>query len=242
MSRKLVGCGFAALVACAAAGSAQAKLIRYEVDGKRYSYSTNNIQQTREARRRIEAANAANAARERAEAERAANPIVKIFGSQTQRQAAEAQARLQQTLASPAAPDTNADLDATSSVRKSRAETRWKKRAVEARAERRQARAERRQALRETRLERRKAERGRAQKQAALSAEASRTAARKQTVRPQETRVESAPKSSSSAQIIQVKNEPPPSRSRLPEIGSEESAASLMDFVNQVRKALPQLP
>jgi hypothetical protein len=238
MSRKLVGCGVAAFVACAAAGSAQAKLIRYEIDGKRYSYSTNNIQQTREARRRIEAANAASAARARAETERTANPIVKMFGSQTQREAAEAQARLQQTLASPAAPDTGADLDSTSSVKKSRVGARREKRTVEARAERRQTRAERRRAVREARLERRKSERARAQKQAALSAETPRAAVRKQTLRPQEARVEAAPKLAP-VEIVQVKNAPPPAKSSLPEIGSEESAASLMDFVNQVRKALP---
>src|SRR5918997_640912 len=98
MSKRLIGCGVIALGVCAAAGSAQAKLVRYEIDGKRYSYSTNNIQQTREARRRIEAANAAAAAKTRAEAELAVNPIARLFGSRAQREAAEAQARLQQSV------------------------------------------------------------------------------------------------------------------------------------------------
>jgi hypothetical protein len=81
-------------------GGAQAKMVHYEINGQRYSYSTNNRQQVEEARRRISAANAAEAARAKAEAERTANPLVKVFGSQAQREAAEAQARLQQLLGS----------------------------------------------------------------------------------------------------------------------------------------------
>ena len=83
---------------------AEARKVTYEIDGKRYSYSTNNIAQTAEARRRIEAARAAEAARARAEAERNSNPLAAALGSPAQKEAAEARNRLQEVLseASPA--------------------------------------------------------------------------------------------------------------------------------------------
>ena len=36
--------------------TAEAKLVRYEINGQRYAFSTNNRQQVREARQRIQAA------------------------------------------------------------------------------------------------------------------------------------------------------------------------------------------
>jgi hypothetical protein len=93
-------------------GSAEAKLVRYEINGQRYSYSTNNRQQVRAARQRIQAA-------QQAAAERAANPLVRLFGSPTQTNATEAQARAQQVLAQPSQA-----IDLTSSLRSSRAERR----------------------------------------------------------------------------------------------------------------------
>jgi hypothetical protein len=97
---KLTACAGASIAALLAmAPQADAKKVSYEINGQRYSYSTNNREQVQEARRRIEAANAADAARAKAEAERAANPLVAIFGSQAQTEAKEAQSRLQRLVA-----------------------------------------------------------------------------------------------------------------------------------------------
>ena len=85
---------------------AQAKMVRYEINGQRYSYNTNNREQVEEARRRIAAANAAYAAWLKAQAERASNPLARVLGSPTQREATAAQARLRHVLSSspPAGP------------------------------------------------------------------------------------------------------------------------------------------
>jgi hypothetical protein len=104
--------GVLAVALGATLGSAEAKLVRYEINGQRYSYSTNNRQQVRAARQRIQAA-------QQSAAERAANPLVRLFGSPTQTNATEAQARAQQVLAQPSQA-----IDLTSSVRSSRAERR----------------------------------------------------------------------------------------------------------------------
>src|SRR5215207_8048967 len=111
--------GVLAVALGATLGSAEAKLVRYEINGQRYSYSTNNRQQVREARHRIQAAQQAAAATTQAAAERAANPLVRLFGSPTHSNATEAQARAQQVLAQPSQA-----IDLTSSVRSSRAERR----------------------------------------------------------------------------------------------------------------------
>src|SRR4051812_11918963 len=86
--------GVLAVALGATLGSAESKLVRYEINGQRYSYSTNNRQQVRAARQRIQAA-------QEAAAERAANPLVRLFGSPTPTNATEAQARAQQVLAQP---------------------------------------------------------------------------------------------------------------------------------------------
>jgi type IV secretory pathway VirB10-like protein len=80
-------------------GGVEAKTVFYEINGQRYSYDTNNRQQTATARKRIEAAKTAEAATAQAAAERASNPLVALFGSQTQREAEAAQAQLQQIVA-----------------------------------------------------------------------------------------------------------------------------------------------
>ena len=102
------GLGFFAggLASLVMLGAAQAKMVRYEINGQRYSYNTNNREQVEEARLRIAAANAAYAAWLKAEAERASNPLARVLGSPTQREAAEAQARLRHVLSSspPAGP------------------------------------------------------------------------------------------------------------------------------------------
>jgi hypothetical protein len=97
---------FAGGLASLVIGGAQAKMVRYEINGQRYSYNTNNREQVEEARRRLAAANAAYAAWLKAEAERASNPLARVLGLPAQREAAEAQARLRHVLSSspPAGP------------------------------------------------------------------------------------------------------------------------------------------
>jgi hypothetical protein len=101
MNRAAISVAVAALAVGASIGSADAKKVYYEINGQRYSYSTNNRQEVQDARARIEAADAASAAKAKAEAERAANPLSAVFGSQAQREAAEAQARVERVLADP---------------------------------------------------------------------------------------------------------------------------------------------
>src|SRR3954463_4385630 len=144
MNRESVFSGVLAIVLWGTLDTAEAKLVRYEINGQRYSYSTNNRQQVREARQRIQAAHEAATATAQAAAERAANPLVRLFGSSTQTNAAEAHARAQQVLTqmSPA-------MDATGSVGSSRAERR---RGAEPRADRSRGRREARAGARTQRL------------------------------------------------------------------------------------------
>jgi hypothetical protein len=88
------------LASLALLGGAQAKMVRYEINGQRFSYNTNNRKEVEEARLRIGAANAAYAARLKAEAERASNPLAAVLGSPTQREAAEALTRLRHVMSS----------------------------------------------------------------------------------------------------------------------------------------------
>ena len=125
MRKNIVLLGAAGISASLVAGSAEAKLIRYEINGQRYSYSTNNRQQTLEARERIAAAAAAESAQARADAEAAANPLVRLFGSPVQREAAQTQNRVQQVApaqdrAPQAAPaEAQTEIASTSSVGRS---------------------------------------------------------------------------------------------------------------------------
>jgi len=91
-----------------AASGAQAKTVRYDIEGQRYSYSTNNREQAAVARERIDAAKAAADSRTKAEAERASNPLVRAFGSEAQREAVAAEARLREVLARNAAREPSA--------------------------------------------------------------------------------------------------------------------------------------
>jgi hypothetical protein len=77
---------------------ALAKAESYRLHGQSYTYDTRDPQQVRMARERIKAARAADEARARATAEASANPLVKIFGSNTQTTAAQADAELKRTL------------------------------------------------------------------------------------------------------------------------------------------------
>jgi hypothetical protein len=85
MNRGSVFSGVLAVALWATLSTAEAKLVRYEINGQRYAYSTNNRQQVREARQRIQAAQQAAAATAQAAAERAANPLVRLCGSPTRR-------------------------------------------------------------------------------------------------------------------------------------------------------------
>jgi NADH dehydrogenase/NADH:ubiquinone oxidoreductase subunit G len=99
MTKGLMMLGASVVALGALLGGVEAKTVFYEINGQRYSYDTNNRQQTATARKRIEAAKTAEAATSQAAAERASNPLVAIFGSQTQREAEAAQAQLQQIVA-----------------------------------------------------------------------------------------------------------------------------------------------
>ena len=226
MSKKTALLGLIGVSFCVAAGSAQAKLIRYEINGQSYSYSTNNRQQTKEARERIAAAAAAEAAKTRAEAEAATNPLAKLFGSKAQREAAEAQARLQQR----ASTEAQTDVTSTSSVGRSGAESRRS-------GTRASARRERRQVVREARLESQRAMRAsRAQRVAARSAKPeapAKSVAETSSLAPQQLKpvasapaLDSVPISSSTSTV-----------SSRPSASGEAGSGSLSDFVNQVRRA-----
>src|SRR5215210_3519757 len=93
--------GVAALVLGIMPGRVEARVVRYEINGKVYAYETTDRQQVERARQRIEAANAADAAKARVDAELVSNPLLKVLGSPAQREAAAAQARLQQVVSQP---------------------------------------------------------------------------------------------------------------------------------------------
>lgn len=78
---------------------AQARARTFEVGGRQFSYETTRPQQVAAARQLIAAANAADAAMAKAEAELAANPLAKLLGTQAQKEAVEAQAMLAQAIA-----------------------------------------------------------------------------------------------------------------------------------------------
>jgi len=102
--------GAVALVVGALTGEAKAKVVQYEINGQLYSYDTDDRPLAEKAQRLIEAARAAEAAKAQAAAERARFPLVNLLGSPAQREAVQAQARLQQIipearLAASAAPE-----------------------------------------------------------------------------------------------------------------------------------------
>jgi hypothetical protein len=99
MGRIFTALGASVVVLATLTSSVAAKTVFYEINGQRYSYETNNRQQAAAARQQIEAAKAVGAAQAKAAAERASNPLVTIFGSQAQREAAEAQAKLEKVIA-----------------------------------------------------------------------------------------------------------------------------------------------
>ncbi|QFU16971.1 hypothetical protein [Microvirga thermotolerans] len=104
-NRICAGLATAVLALALMGTAAEARKVSYEINGKRYTYDTNDPHQVESARKRIEAANAADAARAKAEAEKASMPLVSVFGSQAQKEAAEAKARLERVLAEQDAAD-----------------------------------------------------------------------------------------------------------------------------------------
>ncbi len=99
MKRILAIGGASALTLGVLVDCVEARPRSFEVGGRRYPYETSNSQQVAAARKLIDAANAADAAKAKADVENTANPLVRILGSQTQREATEAQARLDQAIA-----------------------------------------------------------------------------------------------------------------------------------------------
>lgn len=99
MTKKLILCGAAALALGVASQSAEARKVTYEVNGTQYSYDSSDPQQVASARKRLDAANAAWAARAKADAERAEKPLSGIFGSQAQSEATQAQEHLEKVIA-----------------------------------------------------------------------------------------------------------------------------------------------
>ena len=113
---------------------AEARKVSYEVNGQRYTYDTRDPQQAAVARQRIEAAKA----KAKADAERKTSPLVRVFGSETQRAADEAQEKLDKLVT---------EQEQVASERRSRkssfrTERRRKPRVQEARAEAEQPKEE----------------------------------------------------------------------------------------------------
>lgn len=96
--------GASALALGTLVGQAEARVVRYTIDGQSFSYNSKDKRQIAEARRRIEAADTANLALAKAEAEIAGSPLVKLVGSTMQSEAAQAQARLQQVMSETSKP------------------------------------------------------------------------------------------------------------------------------------------
>jgi len=86
--------GASVIMLCVASTGVEARMVTYEINGKQYSYSTNNRAQTALAKKRIAAAKKAAAAKAKADQEKAKHPLVAIVGSATQQEAKEAQEAL----------------------------------------------------------------------------------------------------------------------------------------------------
>jgi len=97
----LIGAGF---ILVGMAAPVEARVLRYWINGKAYLYDTGDPQQVERASQRIAAAKAAYAARVRADAELASNPIVNVLGSPAQKEAAAARARFEQVLSEEGRP------------------------------------------------------------------------------------------------------------------------------------------
>jgi hypothetical protein len=131
-------------------------MVSYEIDGQRYSYSTRNRAQVKEARERMAAARSSSSTRAQNEAERVANPLARIFTPPVPGQTPAPAAQAEDATASVRAgrvPRTETALKSRRSAKPSRAERRrlqQEARAEKAR-ERRELIAERRQLAAEKR-------------------------------------------------------------------------------------------
>jgi hypothetical protein len=96
MNKTFAVLAFSAAALVVGAKGAEARKLSYEVNGQRYSYDSRDPKQVAAARKLIEAANTADAAKSKAESEKADNPLVGVFGSKAQREAEDAQAQLRQ--------------------------------------------------------------------------------------------------------------------------------------------------
>jgi hypothetical protein len=114
MKKMVVVLGVSMVAFGGLSSGAQARKVYYEINGQRYSYSTNNAAQTAEAKKRIEAAKAADSAKAKAEAEKSQSPLKAVFGSPTQREANKAQKKLEE-LMSGKSPDTDTTADTSQS-------------------------------------------------------------------------------------------------------------------------------
>ncbi|MGO4571599.1 hypothetical protein [Microvirga sp. 2TAF3] len=99
MNKILILSGAAAIALSVMSEGAEAKKIFYEIHGKRYSYESNDPKQVESARKRIDAANVADVAKAKAEAERSSSSLAAVFGSHAQKEAEQAQEQLEQVLA-----------------------------------------------------------------------------------------------------------------------------------------------
>jgi hypothetical protein len=99
MNKGLAAIGFSALALSLMIAPASARIITYEINGKYYTYDSTKPQEIAVARKRIEAANAADQAKADAAAERVRNPFTAIFGSKLQDAARAAQAHLERVMA-----------------------------------------------------------------------------------------------------------------------------------------------
>jgi hypothetical protein len=95
MNRISVALGASAFALAVTASVAMARTVSYEVNGKRYTYESTDRAQVAAARALIAAANAADAAKAKAEAERNGNPLVRVVGSPAQKEASDADERVQ---------------------------------------------------------------------------------------------------------------------------------------------------
>jgi hypothetical protein len=96
---RLLGAAFLSVFLLLSA--AEAKRIRYDIDGQTYSYDSSDREQASIAQHRIAAAKTADEARARARAERGASLWVRLFGSPIQTEADRAEAELKRMLATP---------------------------------------------------------------------------------------------------------------------------------------------
>ena len=106
MIRRASILGVASALLGLSVASVQAKVVHYDINGQRFAYSTNNRAEVQLARQRISAAQAAAAARAKADAELAANPLARVFESPSQKEAKAAEAHLAGILAdAPSTPE-----------------------------------------------------------------------------------------------------------------------------------------